>query len=77
MKQEKYFTQQWVEADVAKQLQKTAVKHPEFNVHIQEMEWHEDGDMVKLRFTFRNVGKIAYMQRVFAFLIKSLNGDRN
>jgi hypothetical protein len=72
MTEEKYFTQQWVNADVAKLLQKTALSNPEYNVHIQEMEWHEDGDIVKLRLTFRNCGKNGYVQRIFSFLTKAL-----
>ena len=77
MAEEKYFTQQWVNADIAKVLQKTALSNPEFDVHIQEVEWHEDGDLVKLRLTFRNCGKNVYIQRIFAFLIKALYANRN
>ena len=77
MAEEKYFTQQWVSADIAKVLQKTSLSNPEFDVHIQEVEWHEDGDLVKLRLTFRNCGKNVYIQRIFAFLTKALYGNRN
>ena len=77
MAEEKYFTQQWVNADIAKVLQKTALSNPEFDVHYEEIEWHEDGDLVKLRLTFRNCGKNVYIQRIFAFLIKALYANRN
>ena len=71
-KSEKFYTQQWVSADVAKELQKSASINPEFDVNIQELEWHEDNDMVKLRLTFRNCGKNVFTQRLMSFLIKSL-----
>lgn len=77
MADEKYFTQQWVKADVAKLLQKTSLSSPEFNVHYQEMEWHEDGDLVKIRLTFRNCGKNMYIARIFAFLTKALYANGN
>ena len=77
MKEEKYFTQQWVNADVAKLLHKTSLSNPEYGVHYEEVEWHEDGDLVKLRLTFRNCGKNVYIQRIFAFLTKSLYVNRN
>ena len=75
MEETKYFTQQWVTPMVAKQLQKCTYAHPEFSVHYQEMEWHEDNDLVKIRLTFRNCGKNLYIQRIFAFLIKAFNSD--
>jgi hypothetical protein len=71
MTEEKYFTKQWVNPGVAKLLQKTSLAHPEFDVHYQEMEWHEDGDLVQVRLTFRNCGKNVYIQRIFAFLTKA------
>jgi hypothetical protein len=77
MAEEKYFTQQWVNAEVAKLLHKTSLSNPEFDVHYEEIEWHEDGDLVKLRLTFRNCGKNVYIQRIFAFLIKALYANRN
>jgi hypothetical protein len=73
MADEKYFTQQWVRPNVAKMLQKCSYAHPEFDVHYQELEWHEDNDLVKIRLTFRNCGKNVYIQRMFAFLIKTFN----
>lgn len=73
MADDKFFTQQWVQADVAKLLHKTAISSPEFNVHFEEKEWHEDGDLVKVRLTFRNCGKTLYIQRIFAFLTKALH----
>jgi hypothetical protein len=72
MAEEKYFTQQWVNADVSKLIHKTSLSNPEFDVHFEEIEWHEDGDLVKIRLTFRNCGKNVYIQRIFAFLIKAL-----
>lgn len=77
MSDDKFFTQQWVRADVAKLLQKTSLSNPEFNVHFQEMEWHEDNDLVKVRLTFRNCGKNVYIQRIFAFMTKALYDNRN
>jgi hypothetical protein len=68
---EKYFTQQWVTPDVAARLKKSTILNPEYNVYFEEVEWHEDGDLVKIRLTFRNCGKTIYMQRVFSFLIKT------
>ena len=73
MEESKYFTQQWVRPNVAKMLQKSSNANPEFDVHYQEMEWHEDNDLVKIRLTFRNCGKNVYIQRMFAFLIKTFN----
>jgi hypothetical protein len=72
---EKYFTQQWVNPDVAARLKKSSIQNPEYNVHFEELEWHEDGDLVKIRLTFRNCGKTVYMQRVFSFLIKTFNNN--
>jgi hypothetical protein len=71
-KEEKLFTQQWLSPDVAKLIQKTSISNPEFMVHFQELEWHDDGDLVKIRLTFRNCGKNQFTQRLIAFLIKSL-----
>jgi len=72
----KYFTQQWVSPDVAKLLLKTTLSNPEFSVHYEEIEWHEDNDLVKIRLTFRNCGKNVYIQRIFAFLIKALQKNQ-
>ena len=44
-----YFTQQWLQPDVAKILQKSSVANPEFDVHFSEKEWHDDGDLVLIR----------------------------
>jgi len=71
-KEEKFFTQQWMDPNVAKLLQKSSLAHPEFDVHYQEMEWHEDNDLVKVRLTFRNCGRNLYTQRLVSFIIKSL-----
>jgi len=68
-----FFTQQWLSADVAKILQKSSVANPEFDVHYSEKEWHEDGDLVQVRLTFRNCGRNLYHQRLVLFLIKSLH----
>ena len=70
-KYEKYFTQQWTTPDVAARLKKSSIQNSEYDVHFEELEWHEDGDLVKIRLTFRNCGKTIYMQRVFSFLIKT------
>ena len=72
MKEEKMFTQQWVSADVCKILHKATLSYPEYNVHLQELEWHEDGDLVKIRLTFRHCGKVLFTQRLIGFLIKAL-----
>jgi hypothetical protein len=72
-KEEKYFTQQWITPDVAKLIQKTTLTNPEFMIHYQEMEWHEDNDLVKIRLTFRNCGRNQMTQRLVAFLIKALH----
>lgn len=71
MTEEKYFTKQWVHPNVAKALQKASISYPEFDVHYQEIEWHEDGDLVQVRLTFRNCGKNVYIQRIFGFLTKA------
>lgn len=71
-KEEKFFTQQWMHPDVAKLLQKSSLANPEFDVHYQEIEWHDDNDLVKVRLTFRNCGRNLYTQRLVSFLIKSL-----
>lgn len=70
---EKYFTQQWVNLNVAARLKKSSIINPEYNVYFEEVEWHQDEDLVKIRLTFRNCGKTIYMQRVFSFLIKTFN----
>ncbi len=70
---EKYFTQQWVSPDVAARLKKSSIQNAEYDVHFEELEWHEDGDLIKIRLTFRNCGKTIYMQRVFSFLIKTFH----
>lgn len=72
-KDEKYFTQQWVVPDVAKLIHKTSLSNPEFQVYYQEMEWHEDNDLVKIRLTFKNCGRNLLTQRLTAFLIKALH----
>jgi len=77
MAEEKFFTQQWVSADVCKILHKATLTYPEFNVHLQEVEWHEDNDLVKIRLTFRNCGKVLFTQRLVGFLIKSLHNPKN
>lgn len=74
---EKYFTQQWVTPEVAAKLKKSSIIHPEYDVHYEEIEWHEDNDLVKIRLTFRNCGKTIYVQRIFSFLIKTFNGSEN
>lgn len=74
---EKYFTQQWVKPDVAARLKKSSIQNPEYDVYFEEIEWHEDGDLVKIRLTFRNCGKTIYMQRVFSFLIKTFYEGSN
>lgn len=70
-KEEKFFTQQWVNPDVARALQKSSISRPEFNVHVKEIEWHEDNDLVKIRLTFNNCGKNLFTQRLFAFLVST------
>jgi hypothetical protein len=75
-KEEKYFTQQWLTPSVAKLIQKTTLSNPEFMVHYQEMEWHEDSDLVKIRLTFRNCGRNLFTQRLMAFLIKALHNEQ-
>jgi|LauGreDrversion4_2_1035121.scaffolds.fasta_scaffold01075_6 hypothetical protein len=77
MKEEKFFTQQWFFADEAKIIEKSTLIYPEFDVHYQEIEWHEDGDLVKIRLTFRNCGRNLYTQRLVKFLIKAFYGQRN
>jgi len=69
----KFFTQQWMQPEPAKLLQKSATANPEFDVHFEELEWHDDGDLVKVRLTFRNCGKNLFTQRLVSFLIKSLH----
>jgi hypothetical protein len=76
-KYEKYFTQQWTTPEVAQKLKKSSIQNPEFNVLFEEKEWHEDGDLVKIRLTFKNCGKNIFTQRLFNFLIRSLNGSTN
>ena len=66
-----YFITQWVTPDIAKILQKSSIINAEFDVHFSEKEWHDDGDLVKIRLTFRNCGRNLYQQRLFLFLIKS------
>ena len=66
-----YFTQQWLQPDVAKILQKSSVANPEFDVHFSEKEWHDDGDLVLIRLTFRNCGRNLYTQRLVLFLIRT------
>jgi len=68
-----FFIVQWVAPDVAKKLEKSSVKNPEFDVHYQEKEWHDDGDLVQIRLTFRNCGRNLYQQRLFAFLIRTFH----
>lgn len=75
MKEEKFFTQQWFSSDEAKIIQKATLMYPEFDVHYSEMEWHEDGDLVKLRLTFRNCGRNLYNQRLVKFFIKAFYGQ--
>jgi len=76
-KYEKYFTQQWTTPDVAQKLKKSSIQNPEFNVLFEEIEWHEDGDLVKIRLTFKNCGKNIFTQRLFNYLVRSLNGSTN
>jgi hypothetical protein len=66
-----YFTQQWLQPDVAKILQKSSMTNTEFDVHYSEKEWHEDGDLVLVRLTFRNCGRNLYTQRLVLFLIRT------
>lgn len=66
-----YFTQQWLSPEVAKILQKSSVANPEFDVNYMEKEWHEDGDLVLVRLTFRNCGRNLYTQRLVLFLIRT------
>ena len=66
-----YFTQQWLAPDVAKVLQKSSITNTEFDVHYLEKEWHEDGDLVLVRLTFRNCGRNLYTKRLFLFLIRT------
>lgn len=66
-----YFTQQWLNPEVAKILQKSSMANTEFDVHYSEKEWHEDGDLVLVRLTFRNCGRNLYHQRLVLFLIKT------
>jgi hypothetical protein len=77
MKEEKFFTQQWFFQDEAKIIEKSTLINPEFDVHYQEIEWHEDGDLVKIRLTFRNCGRNLFTQRLVKFLIKSFYDKRN
>ena len=77
MKEEKFFTQQWFFQDEAKIIEKSTLIYPEFDVHYQEIEWHEDGDLVKIRLTFRNCGRNLFTQRLVKFLIKAFYGQRN
>ena len=77
MAEEKFFTQQWVSPDVCKTLHKATLTYPEFNVHLQEMEWHEDNDLVRIRLTFRNCGKVLFTQRLMVFIIKALYTHKN
>ena len=68
-----FFITQWVTPEVGKMLQKSSIMNPEFNVHYSEKEWHEDGDLVQIRLTFRNCGRNLYQQRLFTFLIRTFH----
>jgi len=69
--QKKHVVITWLIADDYRKMLYSSLVNPEFEITINDIEWSESEDAVKVEMHFRNCTKTIYHQRLIHFLLKT------